>query len=1801
MWNSPARLPALRSAFRLYRAWLMFYSALLLCFCAGSAYAAGWSSVASLNTPRQYHTSTLLPNGKVLIAGGSGANGYLASAEIYDPATNSWASAGSLSAARYGHTATLLTNGQVLVVGGQNNTGYLTSAELYDPASNSWRVAAALTTARYNHAATLLPNGNVIITGGFGSAGYIAGSELYAPPANGTDSGSWTDGGQLVAARYGHTVTLLPGGILMVIGGRGVSGNTLNSVETCDLSVIPCSWATAAGTLTTARYGHTATYIPASNRILVAGGQGATVLSSAELVNPASGTGTATGSLTTARVGHSATLLANGTVLTSGGFDGASFLSSYEIYSAATWSSPGSMTAAHSAHTATLLANGYILAVGGYNGAANLARVEIYDPTVAGSFAATGSMGTARFAQSSTILPNGAVLAVGGNSGAAALASTEQYTPSAATWAALTSLNNARYAHSATLLLTGKVLVTGGQGAAAVLATTEIYDPANNTWTVSSSAGTGNLITARYGHTATELANGKVLVVGGQASGGGYLASAEIYDLLSGTWSSAGSLANARSGHTATLLANGKVLVSGGQNGGATALASAELYDPASNTWSSTGSLVAARTQHSATLLLDGRVLVAGGSSGAASLSSSELYTPSTASWSNAATLLVARSQHSAVLLPNGRVLIAGGYTAGTTATTTAEVYDPFALIGVGWVATSNSLSTARGQAGITLLPSGQVLISGGANAGAASLVSNLYDSGLGFVAGRRAVLTGVPGSAAPGGYIGLIGTKLTGDSEASSGGTNTSNSNSPVIQMRRVDNGYVQYVLPSQNVSYTDTSWISQLLSSNLPYGHYALTLLVDGVPSQSNLVSFVANLSNLTISSGSLSPNFDSGINSYTVSVPNTTSSITLTPTLATPNATVTVNGTTVSSGSASAAVALNVGANAIPVVITTLDGGSQTYTVTITRGSVLSTDASLSALSVNGVITTPPSTPVVAISPAFATATLSYTAVVANNIGSVTITPTATESHATLSVNGTPTASGTASAAITLTPGPNTITVDSVAQDGSTTQSYALVITQAAAGSNNALLSDLALSGGATLSPSLSASTASYSASVPFATSSMTITPTASDSNATITINGASVTTATASSAINLNVGTNTITVVVTAQNLVSTRTYTLTVTRAAGSSDTGLADLTLSGGVTLSPSPTTNASAFTASAPLATTSLTVTPTTTDANATITVNGVSVTTATASSSINLNIGVNTITVVVTAQDTTSTRTYTISVTRSAGSSNAGLAGLALSGGYPLSPAFSAGTTSYTASVPNATSSINITPTLADNTATVQVNGRATNSGAPSSAIVLSVGVNIINVLVTAQDGSTTQSYTLSISRADSTTGGSTVGSGTSANLTTQGTLSLASGSTLNVSSGTETVGSTLYLPVSGSVNLLLGSLNTLTATTTGSGGQLLLVTGLQGGNSQAVPLLVSGEVNISGQSGAALLAIGVINNAATTVTASPGGATLNAQLASDGSTLVSITSGSAIIPCTYLCVGSATSITLYTGDVATFDNLGGILRLASRGGGAGVPLNLGSLPANLSLSTFPVSLDGTPARLNGQRYDSLLLSAFNALQGTSYTRDGLSGVGALRLRSGNSTLFTVPVSDILFDPRITSSRVLNNDHRQIVAGGLMVELAPSLGDSSGFATLLARLDPAAQVNLTSGGKILVTLLGQRYLLLASWTSTATSFQGIGVDGANNLYYADAFGNRQTLYPAFANFELVRNILNNVDQQASVVQQSDGTVKVTLFGANYRFRPGYLLISTPAAHGGDPWWVEGATVFINNQDGTAQGFRIE
>jgi len=200
----------------------------------------------------------------------------------------------------------------------------------------------------------------------------------------------------------------------------------------------------------------------------------------------------------------------------------------------------------------------------------------------------------------------------------------------------------ARYGHTATLLPSGRVLLTGGTDPA-LTPVAELYDPQTGTF-----VATGPMTTARSEHTATVLADGEVLIVGGNGANGQPVASAEIFDPISGMFSATGHMAVARAQHAAALLEDGRVLITGGTDGSAT-LASAEIFDPATGQFSSTGSMHAARRWHTAATVATGQVLVSGGETNdagvAVPLRSAELYEPDSGTFAATETREFTRAQ----------------------------------------------------------------------------------------------------------------------------------------------------------------------------------------------------------------------------------------------------------------------------------------------------------------------------------------------------------------------------------------------------------------------------------------------------------------------------------------------------------------------------------------------------------------------------------------------------------------------------------------------------------------------------------------------------------------------------------------------------------------------------------------------------------------------------------------------------------------------------------------------------------------------------------------------------------------------------------------------------------------------------------------------------------------------------------------------------------------------------------------------------------------------------------------------------
>jgi hypothetical protein len=342
-------------------------------------------------------------------------------------------------------------------------------------------------------------------------------------------------------------------------------------------------------------------------------------------------------------------------------------------YAHTPWIATGNLNVARSFHTATLLPDGRVLVAGGLtsipNGAALLDSAELYDPAI-GSWTTTTSLTRRRSGHTATLLPSGQVLAVGGDQAGTA----ELYDPASESWTPTGNLNTPRFGFTATLLDTGKVLVAGGVGNSdETVKSAELYDPAAGTWSF-----TGDLVTGRFFHTATPLQDGTILAVAGWTDD--FLqtvtSEAELYDPVTGTWSSDARLNQARALHTATRLQDGKVLVAGGYldkrvyipaSYGTyyvpTSLDEVELYDPVARTWAPVGNLVAARDSHTATLLPDGEVLIAGGFDWNARVhvSGTELYDAVTGTRMNTANLASARRWHTATLLPDGTVLIAGG------------------------------------------------------------------------------------------------------------------------------------------------------------------------------------------------------------------------------------------------------------------------------------------------------------------------------------------------------------------------------------------------------------------------------------------------------------------------------------------------------------------------------------------------------------------------------------------------------------------------------------------------------------------------------------------------------------------------------------------------------------------------------------------------------------------------------------------------------------------------------------------------------------------------------------------------------------------------------------------------------------------------------------------------------------------------------------------------------------------------------------------------------------------------------------
>jgi hypothetical protein len=239
-------------------------------------YAAGTSENLTMTTARTQHTQTRLADGRALIVGGYGptppGTGFTITwrtAEIFDPETRSFAPTGSMIALRGDHAAALLPDGRVLVTGGSSPVGGLRSAEIYNPATGTFAAAPDMSAVRWLHSATALPDGRILIAGGQGAAvpgGVHVSAEAYDP-----SSGQFLAVGPMPRAHgKGHTATLLADGRVLILGGW--SGEFFEPTAAAEIFDPATNSFTAVGRMILPRFEHEAALL-ADGRVMIVGGQ----------------------------------------------------------------------------------------------------------------------------------------------------------------------------------------------------------------------------------------------------------------------------------------------------------------------------------------------------------------------------------------------------------------------------------------------------------------------------------------------------------------------------------------------------------------------------------------------------------------------------------------------------------------------------------------------------------------------------------------------------------------------------------------------------------------------------------------------------------------------------------------------------------------------------------------------------------------------------------------------------------------------------------------------------------------------------------------------------------------------------------------------------------------------------------------------------------------------------------------------------------------------------------------------------------------------------------------------------------------------------------------------------------------------------------------------------------------------------------------------------------------------------------------------------------------------------------------
>ena len=744
---------------------------------------------SSMTSPRIFHDAMLLNGGQVLLSGGendsNGASTALNTAELYNPATQTFtATPGNMASIREHQTATLLNDGTVLEDGGTDGTNVFNTAEIYTTSA-----LTGLTSIAISPAAPSVSLGNqqlLVVTGTFSG-----GSTQVLSSVQWSSSSTSVAAVSADASDSGYVTTLAQGTATITATAAGVSGSTMITVPAPALISITLNPQSLSMPLGTAQqFTATGTYSDGSTQDLTStatwtSSSSSATVSSVGLVTAAI-LGSATIQASSGSLSSSTTVTVGSPALVSLSLTPATATlaigqtqqyqatgtytdgSAQNLTASATWYSvPQTSASVNSAGLVTAIGQGTATITAAYGtsagvsaltvGASNLVSIAVSPNTAslaAGSsqqFIAVGSYSngstqditslvTWTSSSGTVVTVNAAGLATALTGGSATItASSGSVTGTAAVSVetGTLALNTSRYQHNATLLNNGSVLFAGGvscpsAGSCTYLNSAELYNPSSGTIT-----NTGSMAVARTAP-AVLLGNGKVLVAGGYScdSNGNCssLSSAEIYDPVAGTFSSAGNMTIDRYGHTMNLLTSGQVLIAGGETCSSatscTALSNAELYNPVAGTFSATGSLNNARFNASAVTLGSGQVLVAGGFNATSYPAVAELYNPATATFSTDASLNTPRASATATLLDNGQVLVAGGSTCSSPGCPIAvtELYKSgFGSKGVFYYPTypAGNMTVSRFDQTATILTNGQIVLAGGYDSCTLSCISD--------------------------------------------------------------------------------------------------------------------------------------------------------------------------------------------------------------------------------------------------------------------------------------------------------------------------------------------------------------------------------------------------------------------------------------------------------------------------------------------------------------------------------------------------------------------------------------------------------------------------------------------------------------------------------------------------------------------------------------------------------------------------------------------------------------------------------------------------------------------------------------------------------------------------------------------------------------------------------------------------------------------------------------------------------------------------------------------------------------------